>query len=1012
MNLCLNLALSWVGKRVFVPPTAPTAVSFQSLTANGTSGTVSTTQLTATLDIDPGLTTANFVVTGASKGVVSKVGAVYTVNIHTITVEDGQSVTLAIINVPSGFTISPLFRTVIVYREEVSITGFRVARNTVVDLSGAPAYDLVIRASQTTGPAPMGVVFNMLDDSTFPGIERPEAELSWWFDYGDAGSTYQNVSDELERNNANKGQGAIHGHVFESVGSYTVKAYCYNHANGQFGYAEVEITATDADTHFSGANTICLDPSGVFAGAPAGSTQVTTWAAADAAMDSAGFDTRLMLARGQTILADSIISIFTGAHYCSFGSGDKPIITYPGDGVGGFTDALFLGEGYKTSTGSGLGAVIYDLDIRGDYSSLTGAGESRTTPFQTRANTGITFWRNDVSGIQVAWYPRLDSGIPNKDMLFIDNKVTDWNNFGIFPDGIENSAIIGNSIEQNINAISGPGGRDERFGRIDGDGITLNHVLPNLWIYGDEANMAVFDFDIENEEYTELKEIDGDFVFIEGIDDTGVNTGNGTHQITLTTAIAENHELYYHTRYWARHGPIRLANQVTGVSLCQNQLLSMTSWTNNGLDRQPCLRWSTSGAAGSYGFINQNRCISGFDVFAIGPESDGVRQRVTRPLIVESNLLMGNVCTNVGIRLKSTNTFIRNNIIIQSDVPTIYSGQEFGAFLLIDKTTPTLDDVDAYPIEVHNNSVINLMSTANGAKNDDVLRNVDGVTHFPLVSDSNNLLYHEDRPTPLPVDYSPLDPDNYYQPLAGSPAIDAGTPNSLVWDDFSGELVGENASVGAFDKVGGVARKYLDLKTGGSAVFDIDVPGQGNGVFPNQGLRFKIITSDVTTSIGQIISASRIRARPLSNSNNGAFEIQEVLAFFNNGVQDFNAFEINLPNRSVLWDGEEHVVKMPLIPGDPATIILDGVSYTHPTRTVRPIAEAGAIPRFPLTGIGISGNQYVYDVEIYDVATDETLWKVAVNSGLLSGLEAAEVGGGGIAYSGTIVDEDWTETPG
>jgi len=113
MNLCLDLALNWRGKRSFTPPTN-TPIAFQSLTANGTSGTVSTTQLTATFDIDPGLNTSNFVVTGASKGVVSKVGAVYTVNIHTITVEDGQGVTLDIINVPSGFTITPLFRTVAV----------------------------------------------------------------------------------------------------------------------------------------------------------------------------------------------------------------------------------------------------------------------------------------------------------------------------------------------------------------------------------------------------------------------------------------------------------------------------------------------------------------------------------------------------------------------------------------------------------------------------------------------------------------------------------------------------------------------------------------------------------------------------------------------------------------------------------------------------------------------------------------------------------------------------------
>lgn len=117
MNIMGNIAPWILGRKPkFVPPAEPTAVSFQSLTANGTSGTVSTTQLTATFDVDPGLTTANFVVTGASKGVVSKVGAVYTININSITVSDGQSVTLDIINVPTGFTITPTNRTVIVYK--------------------------------------------------------------------------------------------------------------------------------------------------------------------------------------------------------------------------------------------------------------------------------------------------------------------------------------------------------------------------------------------------------------------------------------------------------------------------------------------------------------------------------------------------------------------------------------------------------------------------------------------------------------------------------------------------------------------------------------------------------------------------------------------------------------------------------------------------------------------------------------------------------------------------------
>lgn len=127
MNLCLRLGMGWIGRRVFTPPSGTTSVEFQSLTANGTSVTVSTTQLTATFDIDPGLTTANFAVTGASKGTVTNVDNVYTVNIHTITVEDGQSVTLDLIDIPSGVSVTPTSRTVVVYNADEAVDPYEPA---------------------------------------------------------------------------------------------------------------------------------------------------------------------------------------------------------------------------------------------------------------------------------------------------------------------------------------------------------------------------------------------------------------------------------------------------------------------------------------------------------------------------------------------------------------------------------------------------------------------------------------------------------------------------------------------------------------------------------------------------------------------------------------------------------------------------------------------------------------------------------------------------------------------
>ena len=82
-------------------------VTWNSLTANGTSGSVTTTALTLTFDVDPtSLATGNITVTGATKGALSGTGLTRTLAISSITVADGANVNVAITN-PSGFTITP-----------------------------------------------------------------------------------------------------------------------------------------------------------------------------------------------------------------------------------------------------------------------------------------------------------------------------------------------------------------------------------------------------------------------------------------------------------------------------------------------------------------------------------------------------------------------------------------------------------------------------------------------------------------------------------------------------------------------------------------------------------------------------------------------------------------------------------------------------------------------------------------------------------------------------------------
>jgi len=87
-------------------------IEFSALTANGDVNTT-TTELTITFDqAVPGLTAADFTVTGATRGTLSGTGPVYTLTISDITVEHGQTVNVAVAK--DGFTFAPANRDVVV----------------------------------------------------------------------------------------------------------------------------------------------------------------------------------------------------------------------------------------------------------------------------------------------------------------------------------------------------------------------------------------------------------------------------------------------------------------------------------------------------------------------------------------------------------------------------------------------------------------------------------------------------------------------------------------------------------------------------------------------------------------------------------------------------------------------------------------------------------------------------------------------------------------------------------
>lgn len=101
-----------VYKDTRIPVTFVSAVQ-----TGGTDGTANTTGLTLTFSVDPDTLTAdNITVTGATKGVLTGSGTTRSLTISSITVDNGDTVSVAIAS-PSGFTISGSPKTAVVYKK-------------------------------------------------------------------------------------------------------------------------------------------------------------------------------------------------------------------------------------------------------------------------------------------------------------------------------------------------------------------------------------------------------------------------------------------------------------------------------------------------------------------------------------------------------------------------------------------------------------------------------------------------------------------------------------------------------------------------------------------------------------------------------------------------------------------------------------------------------------------------------------------------------------------------------
>ncbi len=185
-------------------------------------------------------------------------------------------------------------------------------------------------ASRTSGTAPLFVFFDGTADAgvshSDPDVEEFRDLLCEW-NFGDTtAGTWSNTG--ASRNLAT---GCIGAHVYESPGTYTATLRISDEAGTQRTVTQ-SINVLSPDITWSGANTVCFENGGGFAGCPSGATRISTNDYDAAISNQCGIggrnaQKRCLFRRGDEFNVGSSVQLWNGPILIgAFGSGPRPIV--------------------------------------------------------------------------------------------------------------------------------------------------------------------------------------------------------------------------------------------------------------------------------------------------------------------------------------------------------------------------------------------------------------------------------------------------------------------------------------------------------------------------------------------------------------------------------------------------------------------------------------------------------------------------------------------------------------
>ena len=308
-----------------------------------------------------------------------------------------------------------------------------------------------IKASRTSGVAPLAVFFDAMedrDDPQYPLTRHSdpavnvfhEVDFSW--DFGDAEAGTWALTGKQKR----LASGPLAAHVFETPGTYTV-ALTVRAEDGSNATATAQIRVDDPDEVFSG-RTVCVSRSTDFAGCPAGSQKVVSTSDMKTVVSdqiNAGRK-RILLHAGQTWTVSPSVKLRNGPGVLGkFGTGADPV----------FHCASCPAYSYMIDLGADWRVV--DIDLRGATSNM-----SRGLAFDSGAPDQLALRVDDVGGVNR--FAGIGGGDSRGGIFIVDCSSSDSDDYVFFGEA-RSVALMGNDFSD---TATNHGQHVLRFPHFDG----------------------------------------------------------------------------------------------------------------------------------------------------------------------------------------------------------------------------------------------------------------------------------------------------------------------------------------------------------------------------------------------------------------------------------------------------------------------------------------------------------------------------------------------------------------